>query len=138
MALNESINPAMTRRFPCPTAITSGMPVLIGTLAAVAETAYDSKDGSASFMFDGAHQLNINANSTQSPVSGQTVQPGDELFALGTYDAVTNMTYNLVIDKTRGGVPFGNYWGTTNIAAGLTAQSALVRLKLGGSGAYAP
>lgn len=133
MALNESITPADYPRLACPSAITSGMPVLIGNLAAVAQTAYDSRDGKASFMLVGAHILTVIGQSTQSPVSGLAVKPGDELFANGTLDVTTNITYNLTIDKTRGSMPFGNYIGT-GIASGATDTAAVVRLKVSGYG----
>ena len=65
------------------------------------------------------------------------INPGDLLFASGTLDSTTNITYNLTIDKTRGNCPFGNYEGPTAILAGVTNTNAAVRLKIGGSpGAY--
>jgi hypothetical protein len=114
------------------------MPVLIGTLAAVAMDAYDSSTGGTTLCLDGTFALTVIAQSTQSPVSGLLLHPGDELFASGTLDATTNITYNLTIDKTRGNCPFGNYDGPANIASGVTSTTAPVRLKVGGSGAYAP
>lgn len=127
------------RWFPCPSAVTSGMPVLIGTIAAVALDAYDSSTGGTTFQTDGSYFLTVIGQSQQSPVSGIQVNPGDELYASGSYDATTGVTYNLTIDKTRGNTPFGNYEGTTPILAGVTNTSAEVRLKIGGSpGPYAP
>lgn len=125
--------------FPCHSAVTSGMPVLIGTMAAVALDAYDASTGGTTFEFGGVYALTVSAASTQSPVSGLAVNPGDELYASGTLDTNTNVTYNLTIDKTRGNCPFGNYFGTTALTAGSTTTNAAVRLKLGGSpGPYAP
>ena len=125
------------RWFPCPSGVTSGMPVLIGTLAAVAMDAYDSSTGGTTFQTDGSYFLSVQANSQQSPVAGVAVNPGDELYCNGTYDSTTGITYNLTIDKTRGNIPFGNYEGITQIAAGATQSNAPVRLKMGGSpGAY--
>src|SRR5689334_13429281 len=94
--------PQSNRWYPCPSAVTSGMPVLIGTLAAVALDAYDSSTGGTTFCLTGTFALTVIAQSTQSPVSGLAVNPGDELFASGTLDATTGVTYNLTIDKTRG------------------------------------
>lgn len=125
------------RWFPCPSAVTSGMPVLIGTLAAVAMDAYDSSTGGTTFQLDGDYALTVIAQSTQSPVSGLTVNVGDELFASGTLDTATDITYNLTIDKTRGNCPFGNFTGPTALVSGTTNTSASVRLKYGGSGPYA-
>lgn len=123
----------------CPSAVTSGMPVLIGTMAGVAMDAYDSTTGGTTFCMDGEYALTVIAQSTQSPVSGLAMNPGDELFASGTLDTTTGITYNLTIDKTRGNCPFGNYVGTAAITAGSTSTTAPVRLKTGGSpGPYAP
>ena len=132
--------PQNARWFPCPSAVTSGMPVLIGTMAAVAMDDYDSSTGGTNFMLDGSYNLTVIGQSTQSPNSVQAVNPGDELYASGTLDATTNITYNLTIDKTRGNCPFGNLEAPTGgIAAGVTSTTAVVRLKMGGSpGPYAP
>lgn len=129
--------PQNNRWFPCPAAVTSGMPVLIGTVAAVAMDAYDSSTGGTTFYLDGDYGLTVIAQSQQSPLSGLTVNPGDELFANGTLDTTTNVTYNLTIDKTRGNCPFGNYTGTPALVSGSTNNGASVRLKVGGSGPYA-
>ena len=129
--------PQNNRWCKCPAAVTSGMPVLIGSLAGVAMDAYDSSTGGTTFCLDGDYALTVIAQSTQSPVSGLQINEGDELFASGTLDAPTNVTYNLTIDKTRGNCPFGNYTGTSPILSGVTSTSASVRLKVGGSGPYA-
>ena len=131
--------PQNNRFYACPSAITSGMAVLIGTIAAVAMDAYDSSTGGTTFCLDGTYALTVIGQSTQSPVSGLKINPGDELFASGTLDATTNVTYNLTIDKTRGNTPFGNYDPPdgTPILSGVTNTSAPVRLKVGGSGPYA-
>lgn len=128
--------PQQRRWFKCPSAVTSGMPVLIGTLAAVAIDAYDSSTGGTTFELTGSYALTVIGQSTQSPNSVQQVNPGDELFATGSLDATTNVTYNLTIDKTRGNVPFGNLDQSTPILAGVTNTAAVVRLKENGSGAY--
>lgn len=129
--------PQNNRWFPCPSAVTSGMPVIIGGLAAVAMDAYDSSTGGTTFCLDGSYALTVIAQSTKSPVSGLQINPGDELFASGTLDATTNVTYNLTIDVTRGNIPFGNLDQNTPILSGVTNTSAIVRLKTGGSTAYA-
>lgn len=131
--------PQNNRFFPCPSGVTAGMPVLIGTIAAVAIDNYDANLGGTTFQLDGDYALTVIAQSTQSPVSGLTLRPGDELYARGTYDATTGVEYSLTIDKTRGNCPFGNYVGTATITAGVTSTTAPVRLKQGGSpGDYAP
>lgn len=131
-------DPTSQRWFACPSAVTSGMPVLYGTMSLVAMDAYDASTGGTTFYTEGDYSLTIIAQSTQSPLSGLQINPGDELFAGGTYDATTGITYNLTIDKTRGNCPFGNYDGNGPILAGTTNTQASVRLKVGGSpGPYA-
>lgn len=130
--------PQNNRWFPCPSAITSGMPVLIGGLAAVAMDAYDSSTGGTTFCLDGSYALTVIGQSTKSPVSGLQINPGDEIFATaGTTDATTNVGYNLTLDVTRGGIPFGNLDQAAPILSGVTNTAAIVRLKTGGSTAYA-
>lgn len=125
--------PQYNRWYPCPAGVTSGMAVLIGTQAAVAEDAYDSSTGGTTFNMDGSYALTVIGQSTQSPVSGVQINPGDELYASGTLDATTGITHSLTIDKTRGNCPFGNYEGTSPILSGVTNTAAPVRLKIGGS-----
>ncbi len=129
--------PENNRWYKCPSAVTSGMPVLIGTMAGVALDAYDSSTGGTTFYLDGTYSLTVIAQSALSPISGLQVNPGDELFASGTLDTATGITYNLTIDKTRGNCPFGNLDQVEPILSGVTNTSALVRLKVGGSGPYA-
>jgi hypothetical protein len=132
-------DPRYNRFSLCPSAVTSGMAVLLGTIAAVALDAYDSSIGGTTFCTDGDYSLTVIAQSTLSPVSGIDINPGDELYASGTLDATTNVTYSLTIDKTRGNCPFGNYLGTSKITSGTTNTTAEVRLKISGSpGPYAP
>lgn len=129
--------PQNNRWFPCPSAVTSGMPVIIGGLAAVAMDAYDSSTGGTTFHLDGSFSLTVIGQSTKSPVSGLAINPGDEIFATGTLDATTNVIYNLTLDVTRGNIPFGNLDQNAAIASGVTNTAAVVRLKTGGSTAYA-
>ena len=131
MGLNQNV-----RWFPCPTGITSGMPVLIGTIPAVAVDAYDSSTGGTDFWTDGSYFLTVIGQSSLSPVANLQVNPGDALYAQGTYDPVTNITYSLTIDKTNGNALFGNYDGSSPIAAGATNTYAPVRIP-GQPGTYA-
>jgi len=126
--------PGNARFFKCPTAVSSGMACLIGTLAGVAMDAYDSSLGGTLFRLSGSFSLNVTGQSTQSPNSVQQINPGDEVFASGTYDAVTNVTYNLTLDKTRGNVPFGNLDQNTPVTPSNTPVTAVVKLKESGSG----
>ena len=58
--------PGNARFFKCPSAITSGMPVLIGTLAAVAMDAYDSTLGGTVFRLSGTFALTVTGSDTTS------------------------------------------------------------------------
>lgn len=127
--------------FLCPSAVTKGMPVLIGDMPAVAIDNYSSITGGTSFCFEGVFALTVIGQSTLSPVSGLAVKPGDQLFASGTLDTGTNVTYNLTIDKTRGNVPFGAYFPfnsqvAASIASGATSTSAPVKINPAASGPH--
>ena len=126
--LNQLYPDGSVIQLPAPSAITKGMPVLVGQMPAVAVDDYNATTGRCTFLFDGIFTLTVIAQSTQSPVSGLTVKVGDELFASGTLDSTTNITYNLTIDKTRGNIPFGNFLGSTALVAGTTNTTAVVRI----------
>ena len=125
--------PGHAQYLPVPSVVVSGMPLLYGTKACVALDSYDSGTGCCTVRFSGDFALTVVGASTQSPVSGEQINPGDELYASGTLDATTGITYNLTIDKTRGNCPFGNYVGESPILEGATNTSAAVALKEGGS-----
>lgn len=110
-----------------PAAVTKGMPVLIGTTPGVAIDDYNAATGRCVFCLEGIYALTVIAQSTQSPVSGLAVKPGQEIFATGgTLDATTNITTGITLDKTRGGVPFGMCF--SSITSGNTDTAAVVRL----------
>lgn len=142
MATNQAISGRWHINCPVPSAVTVGMPVLVGTMSGVVLALQPIPAGAGNFTTatidtgDDCYNLTVIGQSTQSPNSVQAIKFGDELFATGTYDATTNVTYGLTIDKTRGNVPFGNALEAT--AAGVTNTSCTVRLKGNGSGAYAP
>lgn len=141
MATNQAIDGRWHINVPVPSAVTVGMPVLVGSLSGVVLALQPIAAGQGSYTTatidtgEDCYNLTVVGQSTQSPVSNQAVKPGDEIFAGGTYDATTNVTYNLTLDKTRGNVPFGN--ALTAVAAGVTSAACIVRLKDNGSGAYA-
>lgn len=140
MATNQAIDGRWMINVLVPAACTVGMPVLVGTLAGVivALQPIPTPLVPVSATIDtgrDCYNLTVIGQSSQSPVSGFAVKPGDELFASGTLDTATNVTYNLTIDKTRGNTPFGNALGS--VASGATNTALTVRLKDGGSGPYA-
>lgn len=141
MATNQAIDGRWRINVPVPAAVTVGMPVLVGALSGVVLALQPiptplSPTTATIDTGEDCYVLTVAGNSTQSPVSALAVKPGDELFASGTYDAATNVTYNLTIDKTLGNTPFGN--ALSAVASGVTSTACIVRLKDGGSGPYAP
>lgn len=126
--------PGNARFFKCPTTITSGQAVLIGTLAGVAMDAYDSSLGGTVFRFSGTFGLTVFGGDSTSAGNSQQINPGDEIYATGTHDATTNVTYNLTLDATKGNIPFGSLDQLTSIAAGATNTFAGVKLKENNSG----
>ena len=140
MAQNQAIDGRYHINCLVPSACTVGMPVLVGTLSGVilALQPIPTPLVPVSATIDigeDCYNLTVIAQSQQSPTSGLAIGVGDELFASGTYDGVTNVTYNLTIDKTRGNCPFGN--ALSAVASGVTSTTCVVRLKDGGSGPYA-
>lgn len=126
--------PGNSRFFKCPTAVTSGMPVLIGTLAGVALDAYDSSLGGTVFRLSGTFALSVFGGDSTSAGNSQDINPGDEIFATGTHDATTNVTYNLTLDATKGNIPFGSLDQQVKVSAGTTNAYAYVKLKESNSG----
>jgi len=140
MATNQAIDGRWMINVLVPSACTVGMPVLVGSLAGVivALQPIPTPTSPVSATIDtgrDCYNLTVIGQSTKSPVSGLALKPGDEIFAGGTYDATTNVTYNLTLDATRGNTPFGNV--LVAIASGATNTATPVRLKDGGSGPYA-
>jgi hypothetical protein len=127
--------PQNNRWFACPAAVTSGMACLIGgyagriAMAAVAIDAYDSSTGGTVFALDGSYSLTVAGNSTQSPNTSLEIYPGDPIYATGTYDAATGVTYSLTLDATVGNHHFGYLDQGSPILAGVTNTAAIVRLK---------
>lgn len=139
--LNQLLPSGEVGFFLCPSAVTSGMPVLIGDMPAVAIDAYSSVTGGTTFAFEGVYALTVIGQSTKSPVENETVKPGDQLFATGTLDATTNVTYNLTIDKTRGNIPFGTYFPVNSqsaqtVPAGNTVTTAPVKINPAAAGPH--
>lgn len=133
--LNQLYPDGDSQFFLCPSAVTSGMPCLIGKMPGVAIDAYSAALGGTVFCLKGVYALTVIGQSTQSPVSGLAIKPGDELFATGTLDATTNVMYNLTIDVTRGNIPFGAYVGA-GILSGITDTAAAVRINQSVSGSH--
>lgn len=121
--------PTSRRQVTCPTAITAGMPVLVGIEPAVALDDYQANIGGTTFLFNGSFTLTVIGRTSESPVVTAGIKPGDQLYAVGTLDTATNVTYNLTIDVNTGGTKFGFLDPSANaITAGSTDTAAIVRL----------
>ena len=109
--------PPNRRFFKCPTTVTAGMPVLIGTLAGVALNDYDATLGGTTFDLDGTFSLTVFGGDSTSAGNTLKINPGDELFAVGTYDATTTIAAaNLTIANKVSGDNL-TLTGTTTLAA---------------------
>lgn len=133
MATNELIDVANNLQFDCPATVLSGDPVVIGRLAAVANTSYKADTQQASFDLEGAYFLPVTAASALSPFVAAAIGAGDPVYADGgVLDAATNVLtgFTLTSNAAGGANPlFGN--ALDPVGAGLTA-TIRVRLALGG------
>lgn len=115
----------------CPTTILAGDPVLIGGIPAVALDNYQANEGGTTFYTGGTYVLTVIGRSTESPVVTAGIKVGDKIYAVGTLDATTNITYGLTLDANSAtGVLFGRLdpQYQTNITAGATDTAAWVRI----------
>ena len=123
--------PTQARFAKCPTSITGGQPVLLGSEPAVALNAYSSLTGGATFYTGGSCLLSVLAATVISPVSGHAINPGDKIYAdTGTLDSATNVTYGFTLDANSSGVLFGYLDPNqqAGITSGQTNTQAAVRL----------
>jgi len=114
--------------------IPPGTPLLVGQLPCVTLDGNQYAVGAPSVvcLFGGSFDLTVIGQSAESPVTTHKINPGDKLYATGTLDATTNVTYNLTIDANSGNTFFG--WldpQSPSIAAGTTDTSASVLLDKG-------
>lgn len=127
--------PTSTRFALCPSTIKAGDPVLIGeagdlrAIPAVALNDYSAATGGTVFYTNGTFALTVVAVSQISPAVGEAVNPGDPLFAVGTFDSTTNITHTLTISATDGDQPFGNLDPSgTGISSAATDTAAWVKI----------
>lgn len=119
-----------SRRFAlCPSGIEAGDAVLIGDIPAVALDDYSSLTGGTTFLLNGSFTLTVVGSSSHSPYSGADIKPGDNLFASGTLDSSTNITYDLFISVTTSDTPFGQLDpDSAAVTSGATSTTAIVRI----------
>jgi Uncharacterized conserved protein (DUF2190) len=122
-------------------AVVSGQPVLLNSLAMVANETPNSLNPNAtgtyavcSFDLEGVFSLTVTAKSSLSPSTGSAVNPGDKIYADGgTTDTNSGITTGFTLDKNSSGVLFGTAVSTSGAAGPLLNSAATgviaVRLK---------
>lgn len=122
-----------SRRFAlCPTTIVAGEPVLLGTVPAVAIDSYQSNYGGTTFMLNGSFALTVVGQTVESPQTTHKINPGDKIYATGTLDSTTNVTYGLTLDANSSNTLFGRLDPDyVSVAAGATDTAAEVMIGVG-------
>jgi hypothetical protein len=114
--------------------IAPGTPLLVGQLPCVTLDGNQYSVGAPSVvcLFGGSFSLTVVGQSVESPQTTHKINPGDKLYATGTLDATTNVTYGLTIDANSGNTFFGYLDPQSpSIAAGATDTAASVLLGMG-------
>ncbi len=112
-----------------PSSFPGGTPLLIGTEPCFTLDQPQLNLGGCTCLFNGTFATTIIARSVESPVTTKKINPGDPLYATGTLDSTTNVTYNLTIDANSGATPFGHADPTyAGLAAGSTDTAGLVQI----------
>jgi hypothetical protein len=121
-----------SRRFvamPSAANILAGQPLLVGKEPFFSLDNYQSNVGGATGLFNGSFTTTVIGQTAESPVTTHQINPGDALYATGTPDSTTNVTYGLTIDANSGNTPFGHLDPTSPVVpAGVTLASAIVQL----------
>jgi hypothetical protein len=105
----------------------SGVPILVGKMAAVTLDEYETNIDGATCLFNGTFQLTVVGSSTHSPYTPVALNPGDKVYASGTLDATTNVTYGLLLTGDSSDTLFGFIDPTgPGVGSGLTAVVGVV------------
>ena len=130
MAANQALASAMNLQFAVPSAVVSGDPLLVGSIACVAQESYQppgsvTPTGQVSVQRDGAFFLPVTAMSTLSPAVNAAVGVGDAVYADGgTLDGPTNVTYGFTLDNNSS---TGVLWGYA-LDAVVAGQTTTIRV----------
>jgi|GEM_PF-3186169 len=111
--------------------ILPGTPLLVGGLPCVTLDGNQFAVGAPSVdcLFGGSFNLTVIGQSAESPVTTHKINPGDKIYATGTLDTSTNVTYNLTLDANSGNTFFGYLDPQSpSIAAGATDTNASILL----------
>lgn len=106
--------PTSRRQIKCPTTVKAGDALLLGnpsdgtTTPAFALDDYQAIIQGTTVLLNGSFETPVVGSSTDSPITGEAIKPGDQLYAHGTFDATTNLTYNLTINANQANHPFGH------------------------------
>jgi hypothetical protein len=114
--------------------IPPGTPLLVGQLPCVTLDGNQFANGApnAVCLFGGSFNLTVIGQSVESPQTTHKINPGDKLYATGTLDTATNVTYGLTIDANSNNTFFGYLDPQSpSIAAGATDTAASVLLDHG-------
>jgi len=114
--------------------IPPGTPLLIGQIPCVTLDGNQFAVGAPTVvcLFGGSFDLTVIGQSAESPQTTHKINPGDKIFATGTLDPATNVTYGLTLDANSGNTFFGYLDPQSpSIAAGATDTNASVLLDHG-------
>jgi hypothetical protein len=104
-----------------------GVPILVGAKAGVTLDSYQAIVTGATVLFSGTFNLSVTGSSSDSPVVGLALNPGDPVYAHGTKDNATNVTYSLVLNGNSSDTLFGHIDPTgPGVGSGLTAIVGVV------------
>lgn len=111
--------------------IAPGTLILVGSLPCVTLDGNQFAVGAPNVdcLFGGSFGLTVIGQSAESPVTTHAIKPGDKLYAVGTLDTATNVTYNLTIDANSSNTQVGYLDPQSpGINAGATDTNASVLL----------
>lgn len=138
--INQALTGTMTSRrsvlLPANSVVTiaPSTPLLVGGLPCVTLDGNQFAVGAPNVdcLFGGSFTLTVIGQSAESPVTTHLIKPGDKLYAVGTLDTATNVTYGLTIDANSSNTFFGYLDPQSpNITAGSTDTGASVLLPAG-------
>lgn len=99
-----------------------GIPILVGDRAGVTMDSYQANVGGCTVEFGGTFSLTVVGSSSHSPYTPEALAPGAAVYASGTLDSTTNVTYNLLLTGTTSDTKFGNIDPDgPGVGSGLTA-----------------
>ena len=112
-----------------PSLLPAGSPIIVGTEPGVTLDLPQANVNGCTVLFNGSFNLTVYATSADSPQVNSQINPGDNLFAeTYTYDATTNVYYNLHINKNISGKAFGRLDPSSPAVPAGTSATAAVQI----------